>query len=78
MKDCDVCAGTGIPISGIPCICGGTGNALNAVIYLRGEILKLREGMRAATEYIDTGNTYARLVTERIAKETNTYWMVQD
>jgi len=39
-KDCDACGGTGDSPAGVPCICGGTGNARDAVVYLRGQLLK--------------------------------------
>lgn len=35
---CDACAGSGTPISGRPCMCGGSGHAADAVIHLRGAL----------------------------------------
>lgn len=32
---CDACGGTGTPVSGIPCMCGGTGKMSDAAVYLR-------------------------------------------
>jgi len=38
---CDACAGTGEPISGKPCMCGGSGKASDALQYLREEVVRL-------------------------------------
>jgi len=38
---CDVCAGTGKPISKKPCMCGGSGKMSDAAKYLREELFKL-------------------------------------
>lgn len=32
---CDACTGTGKPISGKPCMCGGTGKMSDAAVHLR-------------------------------------------
>lgn len=32
---CDACAGTGKPVSGLECMCGGTGRMSDAANYLR-------------------------------------------
>lgn len=37
---CDVCCGKGDPGTGVPCMCGGTGRAQDAVNYLRPELFK--------------------------------------
>ena len=39
---CDVCAGTGKPLSNKPCMCGGTGKMSDAARYLRRELTKLQ------------------------------------
>lgn len=39
---CDACAGTGMPTSGLPCMCGGTGRMSDAATYLREELTRLR------------------------------------
>lgn len=36
--DCDVCAGTGKPVSGLPCICGGTGSNIDEKAGLRRKV----------------------------------------
>lgn len=36
---CDACAGTGKPISGKPCMCGGTGRMSDAAVYLREQLV---------------------------------------
>jgi len=38
---CDACAGTGKPISGKPCMCGGSGKMSDAAKYLRKEVFRL-------------------------------------
>lgn len=32
---CDVCTGSGVPVSGPPCMCGGTGKMSDAVDHIR-------------------------------------------
>jgi hypothetical protein len=41
--DCDVCAGTGKPVSGKPCICGGTGSNIDEKVGLRRRVHELEE-----------------------------------
>lgn len=63
---CDACAGTGKPLSGLPCMCGGSGKASDAVVYLRERLFAVeptarelelaREAVMQA--YIETGKTY--------------------
>lgn len=36
--DCDVCSGTGKPVSGLPCICGGTGSNIDEKVGLRRKV----------------------------------------
>jgi hypothetical protein len=38
---CAVCAGTGKPVSGLPCICGGTGKACDEAQHLRERVFDL-------------------------------------
>lgn len=45
---CDACAGTGKPVSGERCMCGGSGRAEDAVRYLREALLDERELYNAA------------------------------
>lgn len=37
---CDVCTGSGKTLSGVPCMCGGTGRMSNAAYYLREQLVK--------------------------------------
>ena len=37
---CDACAGTGTPISGLACMCRGTGKLSEAAYYLREQLYK--------------------------------------
>lgn len=39
---CDACVGTGKPISGLPCMCGGTGRMSDAARHLREELVTAR------------------------------------
>lgn len=45
---CGSCAGTGTPISGRPCMCGGTGKASDAVPYLLKRIQWLTDSLAQA------------------------------
>lgn len=45
---CDVCAGTGTPTSGKPCICAGTGKASQAFMQLRIDYYDLESRLAAA------------------------------
>jgi hypothetical protein len=47
---CDACGGTGEPISGRPCGCGGTGSALDMLCYVRLRVFELEREARAAEE----------------------------
>lgn len=62
---CDACAGTGSPVSKLPCMCGGTGKMSRAAIYLREEMNKLRAQRDAAREglepYASKSNWYEKL-----------------
>ena len=40
---CDCCAGTGKPISGKPCICGGTGTIIGELAGFRTRVKELEE-----------------------------------
>ena len=40
-NQCDACAGTGEPISGGKCMCGGSGLMSDAAIYLRSRVTEL-------------------------------------
>lgn len=42
---CDACGGNGTPVSGLPCMCGGTGKASDAVNYLRQQLETLRNDL---------------------------------
>lgn len=45
-NQCDACAGTGKPVSGIPCMCGGTGKMSDAAVYLRERLSSLEAAGR--------------------------------
>ena len=45
--DCDICAGTGTPLSGGPCTCGGTGRARDVLVCVREQLAALRERLAA-------------------------------
>jgi hypothetical protein len=45
---CDVCAGSGEPVSGEPCMCMGSGKMSVAAVYLRENSRALREKLRKA------------------------------
>lgn len=50
---CDVCGGDGVPISGKPCICGGSGNSFDEKIGLRRDLLESEsenESLKAEAE----------------------------
>jgi hypothetical protein len=56
---CDVCVGKGDPGTGKPCICGGTGRAIDAVVNLRRALYDLERTsaeLRAALDNLRTGN----------------------
>lgn len=38
---CDACAGSGNPISGKPCICGGSGRAVDALANIRNMLVRI-------------------------------------
>src|ERR1035437_399521 len=42
-NQCDACLGNGKPLSGVPCMCGGTGKMSASALYLR-EQLALQHG----------------------------------
>jgi hypothetical protein len=42
---CSVCAGTGTPLSGPPCICGGSGREVDEMAGLRLEVVRLRAAL---------------------------------
>ena len=45
---CGVCAGTGKPVSGLPCICGGSGTAIAEMLGLREELYDTRAALATA------------------------------
>lgn len=38
-NQCNACAGTGFPTSGLPCMCGGTGKMSDAAVHLQQTLL---------------------------------------
>lgn len=51
--DCDVCAGTGKPVSGLPCICGGTGSTIDEKAGLRRKVYELELQVSKLQEKLD-------------------------
>lgn len=51
MSECSVCAGTGKPVSGLPCICGGTGRQSDEMHGLRLQIQQLQYTNAELVEY---------------------------
>jgi hypothetical protein len=49
---CDACAGTGKPISGLSCMCGGTGKMSEAAIYLRKELVQRNTMLEDALDHL--------------------------
>lgn len=77
---CDACGGTGKPISGLNCMCGGSGRMNDAAIFLRREVREAEQrgwqrGMddaRALTSSLTAeakGNEATLLVLFRICEE---------
>ncbi len=66
---CDACVGTGKPISGLPCMCGGTGRMSDAARYLREQLaerdtsIESLEGITSAA--IADRDMYMERCTER-------------
>jgi len=46
-RACSVCAGTGVPVSGLPCICGGSGREADEMVGLRKELFRLQSARPA-------------------------------
>lgn len=58
---CDACGGTGKPVSGLKCMCGGSGKMIDAFYYLRERIVetelengRLRECLSELTDAVIT------------------------
>lgn len=70
--DCDVCSGTGKPVSGLPCICGGTGSNIDEKVGLRRKVHEMElQNEELKKEDQDTRNQYTALkhsASERIAE----------
>lgn len=67
---CDCCLGSGKPISGKPCMCGGTGRMSDAVFYLRERIAQLEAESaagwkKAEDNALDIANLEADLAAAR-------------
>lgn len=50
---CDACAGSGEPVSGKPCMCGGTGRMSAAAIYLREQLVSETRRADRITEVVE-------------------------
>jgi hypothetical protein len=53
---CSVCGGVP-PVSGLPCICGGTGRENDACLHLREEVLSLEAEVQEWQEATDNADT---------------------
>lgn len=53
LPTCDVCAGVGIPVSGKPCICGGSGYSHDEKAGLRKRVMDLDLQLRQAQAVIE-------------------------
>lgn len=53
IDNCDVCCGSGMPLSGKPCICGGTGRMVEAVAGLRSELQRAHKEADDAVALLD-------------------------
>lgn len=50
---CDACGGTGKPVSGLPCICGGTGRGQDEKIGLRRKVFELEREIQELKDRLD-------------------------
>lgn len=50
---CDVCFGTGIPESGHPCMCGGSGKMSEAALYLRESLVVANREISKLTDELE-------------------------
>lgn len=50
---CDACGGTGKPISGLPCMCKGTGRMSEAAYTLRGELVRVEAEHARLLAFVD-------------------------
>lgn len=68
---CSVCAGTGQPVSGLPCICAGRGTALAETQGLREHCFDLEEELAKVREQLvreqRARRAYAEAVDELVA-----------
>lgn len=62
---CDACLGQ--PISGKPCMCGGTGKASDAVMYLRDELVKAQSALTASGDYVAELKEQLRTTNSRLS-----------
>jgi hypothetical protein len=77
---CDACAGTGKPVSGLPCMCGGTGKASRAVMHLRERLIEAEFERDALRQLVSDVEWKARLVSERacrLPRETDSVFMAR-
>jgi len=79
---CDCCLGTSKPISGKPCICGGTGKMSNAVYYLHAENARLTQELCAKKPRLSREqlSTLVQLQTVEATKDwwRESYWALGD
>lgn len=71
---CGVCAGTGKPVSGLPCICGGSGTAIAEMLGLREELYDTRAALATAEAERDAeaaalsaaGRVFLQIIVEAV------------
>ena len=56
---CDVCAGSGVPLSGKPCICGGSGYSHDEKAGLRRRVLDVQAELDAMTQRAEKAESEA-------------------
>ena len=74
---CDACAGTGKPVSGLPCMCAGSGKMSDAARYLRAVLLntcKERDNLKIRVQeleidVVDCNQLRAEAIEERDEKD---------
>lgn len=58
---CDACAGTGKPVSGLPCICGGSGSGADEKAGLRKELFKVQSQLTTSREQLAKAEKFKQL-----------------
>ena len=72
MKDCSVCAGQGKPISGKPCVCGGTGTIYGELQGIRRELIKADRVINAFRLMLSVSGVNTKILDNVEAEARNT------